>query len=49
MTADGTLDVPEAVYQTMTKSDVLSVHRAAHIDTVFAVEQKQTNTLFYLD
>jgi len=49
VTDDGTLDVPEAVYQSVKKSDVLSVHRAVGIDIVFGVEQKQSNALFYLD
>jgi len=48
LTDDSALDVPEAVYQSVTKFDVLSVHRAVGIDIVFGVEQKQSNALFYL-
>lgn len=49
VTSEGSLDVPEAIYANVTKSDLLSVHRAVFIDTVFGVEQKHSNALYYLD
>lgn len=49
LTSEGPLDVPEAIYTTVTKSEVLLVHRAVVIDTIFAVQHKQSNALFYLD
>ncbi|MDG6097544.1 hypothetical protein EXU34_08815 [Alteromonas sp. ZYF713] len=49
VTSEGPLDVTEAIYSKVAKSDVLAVYRAVGIDIVFGVQHKQSNALFYLD
>lgn len=49
VTSEGPFDVPESIYTCVAKSDVLSIYRAARINTVFGVEHQQSNTLHYLD
>lgn len=49
ITSQGRLAVPVELYETVNKSDVIDLHRAAHVNITYAAEHKPSRTLIYFN